>query len=285
MAGVRAAGSMAFPFLRRCTAFAAPLPRPVTTLPLGIQWARHASTTPRLNEEWGSKKSKKTIIDAEAISVEDSAPTPSTPAGTPVSPLDQLFSITEKTADEQESKRRDGLAPVRDQYAHSIRQIRISIWKLNIVARLVRRMTVEDALKQLKFVNRSARMHVSKAIFEAAQKAKNTGLTYKDLYVDKCFVGRGKYERRRRIGARSHTGLGYLRRSHQFVVLRPTVHEKLVKAPQNAASDESTRKYLTPDGKHMWLPVAPPKKSKATKERRQKFQPINIKPRKITNVF
>ena len=81
--------------------------------------------------------------------------------------------------------------------------IRMSPTKVRLVVALVKGKKVDDALNQLKFVNKAASDPVSKAIKAAAANAEeNYGLNRDDLIITRVTADGGPIRKWRRFGAR-----------------------------------------------------------------------------------
>ena len=98
--------------------------------------------------------------------------------------------------------------------------IRMSAQKVRLVADLVRRQDVEEALTVLRFTNKAAAGPVSKAIASAAANAEeNLGISRDALYVAELMIDEGPTLRRGRAGARGRYKPLLKRSSHITVVL------------------------------------------------------------------
>jgi len=98
--------------------------------------------------------------------------------------------------------------------------IRMSPFKVRLVANLVKGKQVDDALAQLKFLNKAAADPVAKAIKSAAANAEeNFGLNRGDLYVARIQSDAGPMRKWRRFGARGRFKPILKRSAHITVVL------------------------------------------------------------------
>ena len=87
------------------------------------------------------------------------------------------------------------------------RQLPISNKKLAPAAKLVRKMSVEDALLQCDLVYRKAALFVQNAIRSArANGVHNHGLDETKLYVNKCYATSGLNLKRIKIHCKSCSG-------------------------------------------------------------------------------
>lgn len=98
--------------------------------------------------------------------------------------------------------------------------IRMSPFKVRLVADMVRGQTVNDALALLRFTPKSAARVVAKAVASAAANAEeNHGLSVDELYVARIMVDEGPTLKRGRPGARGRFKPILKRSSHITVVL------------------------------------------------------------------
>lgn len=99
--------------------------------------------------------------------------------------------------------------------------IKYSPWKMWYIACLVRGMSVDEAIKQLKFVFKKGASIVSETIEEARQLAiKEHNVEYgSNLWVAESFVGKGKVIKGVRRHARGRTGRVEYFHCHYFVRL------------------------------------------------------------------
>ncbi|KAM0951958.1 putative ribosomal protein L22/L17 [Dioscorea sansibarensis] len=110
------------------------------------------------------------------------------------------------------------------------KDIRQSPKKLNLVAKLVRGMRVEDALLQLQVTIKRAAKTVYQVIHSArANAAHNHGLDPERLLVDEAFVGKGLYLKRLSYHAKGRSGIMVRPRCRLTVVVRETTPEEEVK--------------------------------------------------------
>jgi large subunit ribosomal protein L22 len=98
--------------------------------------------------------------------------------------------------------------------------IRMSPFKVRLVANAVKGKQVDEALAQLKFMTKAAADPVSKAIKSAAANAEeNFGLNRQDLYVARIQADAGPMRKWRRFGARGRFKPILKRSAHITVVL------------------------------------------------------------------
>eukprot|EP00040_Diaphanoeca_grandis_P039111 m.258171 g.258171 ORF g.258171 m.258171 type:complete len:240 (-) comp36226_c0_seq1:71-790(-) len=108
-----------------------------------------------------------------------------------------------------------------------------SPWKLNLVAKLIRGMKVDDAIAQMKFSHKKAGSHVLRVLKVTKHNAwHNHGVEDpSDMYVAESYVGKGQNLRRMRMHAMSRTGRSTKPRTHYYLKLqvgdKPKPKEKL----------------------------------------------------------
>lgn len=101
-----------------------------------------------------------------------------------------------------------------------LRYLRMSPRKVRLVVDMVRGLPVEQALDELKFVNRAAAKPVAKVIASAVANAEeNLGLAREDLYIAEIYADGGPTRRWRRFGARGRFKPILKRSTHVTVVL------------------------------------------------------------------
>jgi len=92
--------------------------------------------------------------------------------------------------------------------------------KVRLVVDMVRGLPVEQALDELKFVNKAAAKPVAKVIASAVASAEeNLGLAREDLYIAEIYADGGPTRRWRRFGARGRFKPILKRSTHVTVVL------------------------------------------------------------------
>eukprot|EP00730_Choanoeca_flexa_P015660 TRINITY_DN7239_c0_g2_i4.p1 TRINITY_DN7239_c0_g2~~TRINITY_DN7239_c0_g2_i4.p1 ORF type:complete len:250 (+),score=36.95 TRINITY_DN7239_c0_g2_i4:105-854(+) len=105
---------------------------------------------------------------------------------------------------------------------YSRRNIQGSPWKVNLVARQIRGLAIDDAIVQTQFSHKKAAEQINQVLRIAKQNAKvNNGIEdNSNLYVLESFVGKGVYGRNIR---RANKGRGYhgkRRKAHYYLKLR-----------------------------------------------------------------
>ncbi|CAL9043340.1 uncharacterized protein LOC135648909 [Musa acuminata AAA Group] len=110
------------------------------------------------------------------------------------------------------------------------KDIRQSPKKVNLVAKLVRGMRVEDALLQLQVTVKRAAKTVYQVIHSArANAAHNHGLDPDRLLVDEAFVGKGVHLKRISYHAKGRSGIMVRPKCRLTVVVRETTPEEEAK--------------------------------------------------------
>ncbi|KAI4880889.1 hypothetical protein NFI96_029767 [Prochilodus magdalenae] len=115
---------------------------------------------------------------------------------------------------------------------HCRRQIKYSKDKMWYLAKLIRGMTIDQALAQLEFNDKKGAKVIKEVLLEAQELAvKNHNVEYKsNLYVAESFSAKGKYLKRIRYHGRGMFGIMDKVHCHYFVKLveglPPTVEQK-----------------------------------------------------------
>ncbi|KAK3160107.1 hypothetical protein QOZ80_1BG0055260 [Eleusine coracana subsp. coracana] len=139
------------------------------------------------------------------------------------------------------------------------KDIKQSPKKVNLVAKLVRGMRVEDALLQLQVTVKRAAKTVYQVIHSArANAAHNHGLDPDKLIVEEAFVGKGLYLKRLSYHAKGRCGIMVRPRCRLTVVVREATAEEEAKIAKLRVSNykKLTRKerQLMP---HRLIEVSP----------------------------
>lgn len=85
--------------------------------------------------------------------------------------------------------------PIRTAKARKL-GISTSPWKLNLVARLVRKLSIQEAMRQMVAIRKKHRVEVASTIHAAVTNAKSFGMHEDRLIVSRAFVGKGHYLKR-----------------------------------------------------------------------------------------
>eukprot|EP00038_Savillea_parva_P008774 m.179119 g.179119 ORF g.179119 m.179119 type:complete len:210 (+) comp14683_c0_seq1:25-654(+) len=102
----------------------------------------------------------------------------------------------------------------------AIRNNDTSVWKLNLVSRLVRGMAVDDAIAQMEFSPKKAATFVLRAIHSARSHARRDGKEdLSDLWVKESYCGRGHNTKGIRYHGRGRTGRMVHPKTHYFIKL------------------------------------------------------------------
>uniref|UniRef100_A0A1X7TZE5 NACHT domain-containing protein n=1 Tax=Amphimedon queenslandica TaxID=400682 RepID=A0A1X7TZE5_AMPQE len=119
--------------------------------------------------------------------------------------------------------------PYREFYGRC-EQVKTSPQKLNLVAKVIRRMKVVDALVQLEYSDKKVATFIKDTIKETQRNAIQIHKANPDnLYVSASYVGKGTYLKRIRYHGKGQSGKMYKYYSHYFLKLRegpPPVKKK-----------------------------------------------------------
>ncbi|XP_028839019.1 large ribosomal subunit protein uL22m [Denticeps clupeoides] len=104
---------------------------------------------------------------------------------------------------------------------HSRRQIKYSKDKMWYLAKMIRGMSIDQALAQLEFNDKKGAKIIKEVLLEAQEMAiRNHNVEYKsNLYVAESFSGKGKYLKRVRYHGRGMFGIMDKVHCHYFVKL------------------------------------------------------------------
>eukprot|EP00949_MAST-11_sp_MAST-11-sp1_P000975 g975.t1 len=101
------------------------------------------------------------------------------------------------------------------------KNIKGSVWKLNLLARQIQGKNVEDAQLQMKFSDKRRSEVVSKAITTACNMAEIFhDLEPDELYIEQAMVGRGSYSKRPYYRARGRVDFKRKTTSQLILILR-----------------------------------------------------------------
>eukprot|EP00128_Syssomonas_multiformis_P008401 Colp12_sorted_trinity150504_noHs@14332 len=124
--------------------------------------------------------------------------------------------------------------------------IKYSPKKLNLIAKQIRNLTVENAMLQMKYSHKKAASSVSHALSLAKSHAShNYNLDNSKLYVSECYVGRGTHLKRIKIQARGRFGRMKRYRSHLFLKVKQGEPKKK-KTPKEKRYHYLTKATLNP---------------------------------------
>ncbi|XDV39170.1 hypothetical protein PO909_008445 [Leuciscus waleckii] len=112
---------------------------------------------------------------------------------------------------------------------HCRRQIKYSKDKMWYLAKLLRGMTIDQALTQLEFNDKKGAQIIKEVLLEAQEMAvRNHNVEYKsNLYIAESFSGKGKYLKRIRFHGRGMFGIMDKVHCHYFVKLVEGVPPKV----------------------------------------------------------
>ncbi|KAJ3207957.1 GTP-binding protein 1 [Dinochytrium kinnereticum] len=169
---------------------------------------RHASTTT-------SNSGSMSLFDIALKEASDSQAAIKAPAGEP-------RTFTFKTAD-----------------------FRISPWKTNLVAKVIRRLPLPEAIIQMKFSKKRAGTKVLSLLNRAAASLEhNHGSVRNRWIVKECWVGKGSYLKRLLIQGRGRTGIMHHPSSHVKVVLQELPESRLTESVDHKASRLEMEKLM-----------------------------------------
>ncbi|XP_020910056.1 39S ribosomal protein L22, mitochondrial [Exaiptasia diaphana] len=141
-------------------------------------------------------------------------------------PTPASFSVSHavwgKTNTELEQERGIPEQQTKQKIYNSRRDIRCGPQKLNLVARQIRGLEINEALKQMEFSPKKAAITV-KEVLEETQKlaASKHGIEDKsNLWVAESYVGKGRYIKKIRYHARGRFGIEERKYSHYFLMLQ-----------------------------------------------------------------
>ena len=123
-----------------------------------------------------------------------------------------------------------------------LRYLRIAPRKVNIVAKVIKGMDVEEADAQLKFVEKRAGLPLAKLLKSAVANATNNfNLEKKNLYIKDILVGAGPTLKRWRARSRGRANVIRKRTSHIKIILEEKVATKKAKAGKVALEKSSEK--------------------------------------------
>jgi large subunit ribosomal protein L22 len=93
---------------------------------------------------------------------------------------------------------------------------------MNLVAKQIRRLPVEEAMLQMQFSPKKASKTVLEVLTAARKRAHGdyAGLDKSNLYVDESYVGKGTYLKRINYHSRGRYGIRFRYYCHYFLKLR-----------------------------------------------------------------
>ncbi|XP_013859535.1 large ribosomal subunit protein uL22m [Austrofundulus limnaeus] len=104
---------------------------------------------------------------------------------------------------------------------HSRRQIKYSHHKMWYLAKLIRGMSIEEAIAQLEFNDKKGARIVKEVLLEAQEMAvKEHNVEFKsNLYLEQSFSAKGQYQKRIRYHGKGYCAIMNLSYCHYFVKL------------------------------------------------------------------
>lgn len=122
--------------------------------------------------------------------------------------------------------------PTETTYKHE--NIRTSPWKLNLIAKLVRRMWVPEALAQLEFTKKRYAPTVAEAIHRCAARVGNTHeLVPEELEVERAFVTPAPFMKRIKFMGRGRSGVMRKRAGHLTITLAKIDFDEKIDGAKN----------------------------------------------------
>jgi len=142
--------------------------------------------------------------------------------------LASYFSVTRSKLgrSQTEIKKQQGIPePPATTIYHCRRDIKIQPKKMMLVANLVNRMSIEEAIAQCQFSPKGAAEVVKEVLEEAQEKAVKTyGVEDKtNLYIDSSHVGRGQHLKRIKYHGRGRFGKAQRYYCHYFCIVKEGV--------------------------------------------------------------
>lgn len=117
---------------------------------------------------------------------------------------------------------------------HTRRNVRTSPFRLNLIAGLVRRMWIPEALTQLQFLNKRFAPVVAQALEYASKKAGTEHeLLPEELEVERCFVTPAAMVKSLKIHAKGRTGIKKKRSGHLNVTLAKVNFDERIASATN----------------------------------------------------
>ncbi|ORX58707.1 ribosomal protein L22 [Hesseltinella vesiculosa] len=155
-----------------------------------------------------------------------------------------LFDNVQKEAEATISENSE---PVKKEYRWSTANFKGSHRKLNMIARQLRNLTVDEAIRQMEF---SPKRASSKILHNLAFARKNAADQHgmKDLIVSQAWVGKGRYHRRVNPHGRGQFGIMHRKEAHMKFILteKPAQPEPTQGSRRNIRGWKETKKVWTP---------------------------------------
>lgn len=126
-----------------------------------------------------------------------------------------------------------------------LRKIKISPKKLNVFAKLIRRLHIDDALVQCQVAPNKAAKLCYKTLLSARDNAqKDKGLDPEKLRINKAFVGKGQHSKRMNTHARGRSGVRLVYHAHLTIILAEGRSKRVTRfRPPNAQWNKNKRKH------------------------------------------
>lgn len=134
-------------------------------------------------------------------------------------------------------------------YKWSTANFKTSPRKLNMIARQLRNLTVEEAIKQMEYSpKRSAKKILHNLAF--AKKNAQDQKDMKNLVISQAWVGKGRYIKRIRPHGRGQFGIMHHKQAHMKFIFKEAT-------PSTTANDKSARRNVRgwKESKKVWTPL------------------------------
>lgn len=149
------------------------------------------------------------------------------------------------------SIRRELTSPLRREVLAVKQEIPCSPTKLNMVATLVRQMTLQDALDQLRYSPKITSVYMMELLHQGEKMAElEHDLKREELYVAVAQVGKGQYEKRTNPHGKGRFGIRHVKKCHLFIILRELANE-------NVQKYKLVRRKLLKDRQRPWIRIRP----------------------------
>lgn len=111
--------------------------------------------------------------------------------------------------------------PVVREVCGTMHQVKTSPFKLNLVARMIRGLTISDALAQVQFSEKKVAKFIQTTLLDAQRRAVEIhDIEPTNLHVAESFVGKGTYLKRLRYHGKGMSAMMYKYYAHYFLKLR-----------------------------------------------------------------
>lgn len=123
--------------------------------------------------------------------------------------------------DDTTSSRSVQATPVVREVCGSMHQVKTSPFKLNLVARMIRGLSISDALAQVQFSEKKVAKFIQTTLLDTQRRAFEIhSVEPTNLHVVESFVGKGTYLQRVRYHGKGMSAMMYKYYAHYFLKLR-----------------------------------------------------------------